>query len=576
MRMKKVFNNIIVISFIAGLFLSCNRKAAPSVSLGKGKGYDSATFDYIFVEAVKHKLMGNAGDAIKMFEQCIRLNPQSDAAYYQMAQIVMAAGDIGKGKNYALKALNIDKENFWYQMLLAGTYYQEKKIDSAIVYYEMAIRNNPQMDNLLLTLGNLYSENGKYDKAGSIFETLDKKYGINENSTLENVKNLMRAEKYDEALEKTLLLLESEPDKILYNGLLAEIYSGKGEKEKAMEVYGKLMENNPDNPETQLAVCDFLIGESKYEELIQLLNTVILNPKIAREDKIALFAKMIEVPALIQKHGKALQLSLMVLESQYKGDDIIVLLRPELLIKLEMLTEAANRLEEIILLSPGNYYAWEKLLLVYLQKKDFKMLEIKAEECALKFNRSFVAKILYASAANENKNYEIALEELRKAEILAGENKDMLMQILTTRADTYYRMGNFNEAFKTFDAAIAINNEDFTVLNNYAYYLAENNMRLKEAEEMAKKVIEAEKDNATFLDTYAWVLYKRGKFREAEKIMKVIIENENNQDAELNEHYGYILKKRNKCSTAIEQWNKALKLDSTKVHLIKEIENCKK
>ena len=48
-------------------------------------------------------------------------------------------------------------------------------------------------------------------------------------------------------------------------------------------------------------------------------------------------------------------------------------------------------------------------------------------------------------------------------------------------------------------------------MNNYAYYLAEQNMKLKEAEEMARKVIEKEKDNTTYLDTYGWVLYKRGK-----------------------------------------------------------------
>ena len=56
-------------------------------------------------KALKQKLLGNIGDALKYLEQCIKINPESDAAYYQMAQIVIANGDIKNGKKFAIKAL---------------------------------------------------------------------------------------------------------------------------------------------------------------------------------------------------------------------------------------------------------------------------------------------------------------------------------------------------------------------------------------------------------------------------------------------------------------------------------------
>ena len=52
--------------------------------------------------------------------------------------------------------------------------------------------------------------------------------------------HLLRARNYDEALEKAELLIKEFPDEVLYNGLLAEIYTGKGEMEKAREVYNQL------------------------------------------------------------------------------------------------------------------------------------------------------------------------------------------------------------------------------------------------------------------------------------------------------------------------------------------------
>jgi tetratricopeptide (TPR) repeat protein len=556
---------------------SCSKRLLQTGESGKTKEkYDSAAFNYVYVEALKQKLMGNGGDALKYLEQSIKINPLSDAAYFEMAQIVLANGDLKNGKSFIRRALLIDSGNIWYLTTLAGLYYQEKNLDSAIIYYENAVKNYPEKINLQLTLGNLYSENKNYDKAGSIFDSFDNKYGINETSTVSSVKNLIAAGKFDEALDKALSLLKENPDEIQYNGLLAEIYRGKGENQKALDVYNKLLDRNPDNPQVQLSLCDFLISEKSYDDLFTLLNSVILNNNIEKENKISLMAKLIEIPDMNQQYGDKVMIALMVLEANYNDDNIVPLLRTELLLKENKLGDAADRLNEIIKSSPDNYYAWEKLLFVYLQMKDYEKLITKGEECATKFNRSFPAKLLYANGALELGRYDIALDELKKAEILAEDNKDFIIQVLTMRADVYYRMKDYLKAFETFKAALKSDNQDLTVINNYAYYLAEQNSNLKEAEEMARKVTEKEKGNNTFLDTYGWVLYKRGKLKEAAKVMESIINSGQKPDAVWFEHYGYILKKQKKYAEAIKSWNIALKLDSSKTELIKEIENCKK
>lgn len=575
MRVNKyLYYSLLIIILLTS---SCSRKLTPVVIKGKsGREYDAAAFNYVYVEAIKQKFLGNSSDALKYFEQCIKIDPGSDATYYQMAQIIVANGNIEGGKSYLKKALAIDERNIWYLMMIAGIYYQEKNIDSAIVFYEKAIKYFPDKESLLLTLGNLYSENKRYDKANSVFNAFDNKYGVNESSTLASIRSLMAEKRYEEALLKAQMLLKQFPDDILYNGVLAEIYRGKGENDKAFDVYEKLIERNPDNPQIQLSLCVFLKEDKKFEELLMLLNTLIINSNVTREDKITLLNEFLEDQELVMLHGNSLLLSLMVMEANYKNDDIVVLLRPDLLVKVNKLVEAADRLNEIISEKPANYYAWEKLLLIYLQQRDFKNLLEKGEECATLFNTSFFAKVIYANGALECGKYDIALDELRKAEILAGDNKDFILQILTMRADIYYRMKDYEKSFRIFDEAIKLNNDDLTILNNYAYYLAEQNMKLKEAEDMARRVIEKEKNNTTFLDTYGWVLFKRGKLNEAAKIMEIVIGSKDKPSAEWFEHYGYILEKQNKCEKAIENWNTALKLDSTKTYLIKECDNCGK
>jgi predicted Zn-dependent protease len=574
--MKK--SNIIaaVISVCIICMLSCGKNMAPATLKQevKNKTYDSVRFDYFFVEAVKQKLMGNSGEALERLELCLRINPESDAAYFQKAQIAMGLGDRAHAKIYARKAYAIAPDNFWYLMMLAGLYYNDNNIDSAIIYYERASTLFPEKEDVLLMLGNLYSESGKYENADEVYKKFDTKYGINETSTVASIKNLMLAKKYEEALAKTNILLKEFPEELLYNRFLAEIYRAKGENTKAMDVYRKLIENNPDNPDTQLSFCDFLVNSKNYSDLFTFLNNVLLNEKVSREDKISLLGHLIEIPELVKDYGNNLNVVVRILEASYPDDDIIVLLRPDLLVNQNKLNDASIRLEEIISKKPDNYFAWEKLLIIYLQAKNFKKLQERGKECATRFNRSFIAKMLYASGATENGDYDIALDELRKASILAGDTKEMVMQVLSLKADVYYRQKKYKEAFDTFEEALKTDSGDLTILNNYAYYLAEQNMRLKEAEEMAEKVISIEKNNTTFLDTYGWVLYKRGKIKEAQKVMEAIISSGEKPDSEWYEHLGYIMKRRNDCKNAVINWNIALKLDSTKTDIKEEIRKC--
>ncbi|HLN20760.1 MAG TPA: tetratricopeptide repeat protein [Bacteroidales bacterium] len=570
---KAFFLFILVLSVTAG----CTRKLSPAGGINENdKNVDRTEYERYYVEALKQKLIGNTGESLKYFEMCKQINPAADAPYYEMAQILAATGDAANAKKYALTAAGRDGKNLWYMMLVSQLYYREKNLDSAIIWHEKAVKAFPDNENMQLSLGDLYIENRQYEKANQIFDSFDKKYGINETSTVSSVRSLMASGKYNEARVKLNLLLAQNPDELLYNGLMAEIYRSEGNKDQFIATYSKMLEKNPGQGEVQLTLAEFLAEEKIYDQLFSMLNAIVMNESISKEDKISFFGRLIENYDYSLDRQNSLTLTLMVLESTYKGDNIIPLLRPELMVKAGKLEEAAKRLEELTRELPDNYYAWEKLLFVYLDQKDYQKLTVKGAECATKFNTSFIAKMLYATGATETGKYDLALNELKKAEILAGENREMLLQVLNVRADVYYKNKEYSKAFASYEEAIKSDPEDITVMNNYAYYLAEQNLKLKEAEELARKVIGKEKDNSTYLDTYGWVLYKRGKFNEAAKVFESIIADNKVQDAEWHEHYGFVLQKQNKCSKAIEAWKTALMLDPSKIYLNTEIENCKK
>ncbi len=572
---KKIY---FIIVFILFLYTSCSQKLIPGVSAAKQQGnkYDEASFNYVYAEAIRQKLLGNAAQALELFEKSIELNPESDAAYYQIAQIVSNNDDNLNARKYLKKAIEIQPGNFWYNVMMAGLYYQVHNTDSTIIYYENALKYYPEKENLLMNLANLYTEKGELKSAREILEKLESKYGVSESTTVPLIRNLMVTGDYTEALIKIQTLLSIDPDNLTYNELLSSCYKYMGKSVEALNVYYNLVKNNPDDTEIALSLCFFLNEGGYYDELFALTDNIINHNDISREDKINLFATLLGNDELVEKYSVKIESILKLLEANYENDGIIKLMRPELLLKVKRHDDAAVLLEEIVEKFPDNYFAWEKLLLLYYEKKNYDKLYTSGEICATKFNRSFLAKILFAIGAIEKEKYDIGLEELRKAAILAGDEKAAMLQVLSIKADIHYRMKNYDLSFDTFNEALQIDGDDLTVLNNYAYFLAEQNRRLKEAESMAKKVIDKEKENATFLDTYAWVLFKRGKVREAVKIMEKIFSTSEKENAEWFEHYGYMLKKQKKYKEAIDSWKKAIDLDEKKINLLKEIENCRK
>lgn len=190
------------------------------------------------------------------------------------------------------------------------------------------------------------------------------------------------------------------------------------------------------------------------------------------------------------------------------------------------------------------------------------------------FNRSFIIKVIYAQGLVGIKNFSAAIEELRKAEILAGDDKEKVLQVLTVKGEAYYRMNDMTEAIAAFEKALEIEPNSTIALNNYAYYLAEMNMKTEYAVKLAEKAISIERNN-TYLDTYAWTLFKAGKTKAAMKVMEEIFEN-GGSDSEYFEHFGFMLEKKGDCQYAKKFWMKAVELDGSKENLTKKIAECGK
>jgi tetratricopeptide (TPR) repeat protein len=554
-------------------FSGCSGRLSPRNSKAISKGDTEVKYDYYYTEGLRVKMVGSTGDAISLFEECIKIDPTRDGAYYQIAQIAYMMGNIPKAFEYGNEALARSK-NIWHYMLVANSLYQIDMVETAIDVYEEARKLYPDNEELLFTLGNLYYETGRFQEAFSSFEYFDGKYGMAGNSAIPLIKSMIGLERFSEAEAKLRMLIELYPEDNIYLGVLAEMYRDKGDFEKASDIYASLIKENPEDLRILYSMIDFLKKGNNYNDLFSLLNGIILSEKIEADEKIKLFATLLDDKELVSGFGAELEMSLMLLEAAHKDVSVVFLLKPELFSLTGRKREAIESLESFVIRWPENYYAWEKLLLLYLSGSEYEKLYASSSSAVRRFNTAVLPRLLNAAACVEIAFYDEALEQLQKVRRLSNENEVLIIQILAIEADALYRKGLTEESFAKFKEALVLSPDDNTILNNYAYFLAEKGTRLNEAMKMIEQVMEKEPDNATFLDTYAWVLYKKGKYKKAEAAMLKIFDSGDSGEAVNYEHYGFILKSMNRCEEAVIAWHKAIELDDTKDELNEEIQKC--
>ena len=113
--------------------------------------------------------------------------------------------------------------------------------------------------------------------------------------------------------------------------------------------------------------------------------------------------------------------------------------------------------------------------------------------------------------------------------------------------------------------------DNIAVLNNYAYYLSLDNRDLERALSMSGRTLEAEPLNATYLDTYAWILFRMKRYKEALGYMEKALRYLDSDNPEIYEHYGDVLYMCGEKEKAVENWHKAKRMNSTSATLDRKI-----
>ncbi len=536
----------------------------------------------VFTDGMKYFILEDYTKALSAFQRVIELNPEEPMVHYKMAEIFAKSSnpeDLNRASASIEKALKGTKKNAYFYLLASEIYTSQSNFSKAEEALETLSKEVNDNGEHLYQLAAIYQYDKKPDEAIKTYNRAESRLGINEISSLQKQKIYLDQGKTDQAIAEGEKLLTAYPDDERYVMAFAEMLAQQGQQKKAIESLEKFLSSHPESGSCKIFMAGLYHDGGREKESRELLKQAIKDPSVDIRSKLIVlqtYATQISENAVRNASdpelpGFALQLY-DDLQLQYPDDPNVYIAGGNLHMSLKQKGEAEKAFLGAIQHGSASFEAWQNLLALEAESNKFDSLIFHSEQGLEIFPNQAILYYFKGYGHLRNKQYREAAAALEQAKKRSASNAALLHDINGMLGEAYNGTTDYAKSDQAYDAALAANPNDNFILNNYSYYLAIRKEHLEKAERMSAQVVREHPDNTNYLDTYAWVLYAREKFKEARKIMERALELPGASFVQY-EHYGDILFRLGDIDGAVRQWEKARSLTSQHELIDKKIAN---
>ncbi|MCM8809467.1 MAG: tetratricopeptide repeat protein, partial [Candidatus Omnitrophica bacterium] len=209
------------------------------------KGFKTESILYMY--AVSLKNLKNYQKAEKAFLDVLKINPENYEALTELGEIYFLKNQIEKAKKILEKSLDLRKEYPKTYFILCQVYLIKGEMEKVIYCLDRLIDFAPDDFYSYYLKGVILKQYNEFDKANKSFEIaysiLKKK---NDFYSIFNLGLLLKEmNRIDEALDKFNYLIKLKPEDIEIMNEIGICYALKGEKEKAKEIWEKILKKEP-------------------------------------------------------------------------------------------------------------------------------------------------------------------------------------------------------------------------------------------------------------------------------------------------------------------------------------------
>lgn len=516
-------------------------------------------YDYYFLEAVRLKQKGEYDAAFELYKHCLDIYPQSAATQYEISQFYLALGQEEKSEQALKQAVRLDEDNFWYKQTLAAYYQRKRDVPKAVAVYEDMAERFPSRLEPLIALVELYSQTKSYEEVIKTLNRLEELDGKSEQISMEKFRMYLLVDNQEQAFQEIESLSKEYPYDMRYQTILGDVYLNNDKPQEAYDTYQRILKEDPGYAPALLSMASYY-QKMGQDSLYQVqLDTILLNNDVESATKMEIMRQLILQSEQTTKDStQIVSLFGEILKRPQQNADLAMLCAQYMITK-RMEKESVPVLHQVLSLDPENKPARLQLLSYAIRDNNLDEV-IKVASPALQYNPDAMEFYYYLGLAHyQKKETDKALEVFQKGvkQVNEKSDKQIVSDFYAILGDIYHTKEMRAEAYAAYDSSLVYNPNNIGTLNNYAYFLSVERKNLDKAEEMSYRTVKAEPENATYLDTYAWILFEKERYTEARIYIEQAIKNGGDSSSVIVEHCGDIYYKLGEKEKALDFWKKA-------------------
>jgi tetratricopeptide (TPR) repeat protein len=536
---------------------------------------DNRKITELFLDASKQKMLGNYEEAAELYHNCIKIDPNNAASYYELANLLTTSQQVPAALPFALRALELDPSNEWYSLFTAEIQLGLNDFQSAVRIYERLVKDHPTKVEYQYELATSYLYLNRFEEAIQAYNKIEEVIGVSEEISVQKEKIYLQMDRLEDAVKELERLIANFPGEQRYLGMLAEVYTANDMLDKAFVVYERMAKNHPEDPILHLNLAEYHRKKGDYDASYKELKMAFASPALSIDSKIQVMMSYYNLTSGDDKLlGQAYEL-LDLLTAAHPTDAKSFAMKADFLLRDGKLKESRDAFYETVKLDSSRFMVWSQLVNTSYELRDWEAMKTDSKKALDLFPNQGVLYLLNGIAHNSLKEYKEAVSILSEGEIFTRTESYMNVQLLSVLADAYNNLKQYKESDEAFEKAIKKDPNNPLLLNNYSYFLSLRAEKLERAEEMSKKANLLQPREANYQDTYAWILFQQEKYEKALEWILKAIEGGGTTSGTIVEHYGDILFKLGEKDKALEQWKIASGLGDHSEELPSKIEGTK-
>lgn len=538
--------------------------------------------DRLFLDAVCSQLRGDDSTALRLLDSCREVNPNAAEAYYRLAQQYFDTGNDSIATKYMERAARLQPANDTYQESVAATYIQQRDYDSAIKAYENLYSHHRERTDVLDILARLYGAKKDYTRMLSTIERIEKIDGESDELTFMKMNVYEMRHDTKNAYRMLKALNDAHPNEPNYKVMLGNWLMNHSRRDDAFKCFQGALADDPQNAFALNSMYDYYRAGGDNAAADELREKILFSSQTESKTKVTMLQQAIKES---EKSGGdsvvVLNLFDRTMAASPKDADISNMKAMYMKLKGMPVDSVNAAFEHTLTFEPDNNLARIKLIQDKWEKKKWDEV-IVLSTAGTQYNPEDMTFYYFLGLAYFQKDDDDhALDALKRGadEIDDHADSDMASDFYGAMGDILFKKKQQEEAFEAYDKSLKWKEDNIVVLNNYAYYLSELRRDLKRAEQMSFKTVQAEPTNATYLDTYAWILFLQKRYDEARAYIDRALQNDtdtvNGPSAVVIGHAGDIYCMCGDTDRAVELWQRALKAGGDKAVLTRKIKTKK-